>query len=176
MLKNKIAFWKARIILFSILLILFAISAIAHCPLCAGATGAVAATTRIFGIDDLIVGTFIGGFVISTAYWFHRILLKKNKNKSYIRFQLPVIIIVSLLLTFITFYFAGLVGNNILIFGIDKILVGTFFGSLITIFAFGFNAFLKKIYGRSFFPLQAIALTFIFLLLASLTYGLVGLI
>lgn len=151
--------------------------AFAHCPLCSAATGAAVAVTRFYGVDDLIVGTFIGGFIISTAYWSNRYLMKRNKKKQYVQFQLPIIIIVSLLLTLVTFYFAGLLKNSnpaFLVFGIDKIAVGSFIGSMITIFAFWFNDFLRKMNGKSFIPFQGILLSLTFLSLTSLVYYLVG--
>ena len=151
--------------------------AFAHCPLCSAATGTAVAATRYYGVDDLIVGTFIGGFIISTAYWSNKFLMKKNKNKKYIQFQLPIVIILSLLLTFITFYFAKLLKNPnpaFQIFGIDKIVVGSVIGSLISVFAFWFNDFLRRIKGKSFFPFQGIVLSLALLSLTSLLYYVVG--
>ena len=50
----------------------------AHCPLCTGATIVGVGITRSFGLDDSIVGVFVGGMIISTALWFNNVLKKRN--------------------------------------------------------------------------------------------------
>ena len=56
-------------------------------------------------IDDVIVGTFIGGFVVSTAFWLNRIIKKRNKGKDYLPFQSTIIILISFVSTFVSFIF-----------------------------------------------------------------------
>src|SRR3989344_4710120 len=110
---------KNRIAMFGIFLIssLFSISAfsnfvMAHCPLCTAATGAAVLAARWYGIDDLIVSTFIGGLIISTGYWINNWVHKKSKGKGYIKFQLPILVLFSYVSVVATFYFAGFLGNN----------------------------------------------------------------
>ncbi len=150
---------------------------LAHCPLCSAATGAAVAVTRWYGIDDLIVGTFIGGFMISTAAWFNNIL-KKKKRKDYIPFQYGILILSSIVLTVLTFYLAGLLGNtnpSFRIFGIDKILVGMLFGSVVSLVAFKLHGILKSNNGnKSYLPFQVIIVTIALLSFTSLIYYLVG--
>ena len=68
--RNKNKFALFGILLFSSLFstAIFSNAAMAHCPLCTLATGAAVATARWYGVDDLIVSTFIGGTIISTGY------------------------------------------------------------------------------------------------------------
>jgi hypothetical protein len=151
-------------------------SAFAHCPLCTAATGSAVAVARFYGVDDLIVGTFIGGFVISTALWLNRILRKKNKGKDYIPFQWVTVVLLSFILTFISFQSAGIVGYTTL-FGIDRILMGMLLGSAITLFAFGFNGFVRKINGnKNYIPFQVIFLTIGLLLLSVFGYYAMGIV
>lgn len=148
--------------------------ALAHCPLCVAATGSAVSVARFYGVDDLIVGTFIGGFVISTAFWLNKLLKKKNKGNDYIPFQLAIIILLSFILTFTFFQSTGIVSHTTL-FGIDRILAGMLIGSAITLFAFGFNDFIRKINGnKNYIPFQVIVLTITFLLIAVFGYYLVG--
>ncbi len=152
----------------------------AHCPLCVVATGSLVAASRWYGIDDLIVGTFLGGFVISTTAWFDRILKKRNRNKEHIRYQYPIFILASIALTLITFYSLGLLGTgipNYILFGVDKLLIGFLIGSFLTLFAFSFNDLLRKNNGgKNHIPFQVIFLTVIFLLVTSFGYLLLELI
>lgn len=162
------------IFVFIISLIANTVPAHAHCPLCTAATGAAVAAARFYGVDDLIVGTFIGGFIISTAFWFNRVLRKKNKGKDYVPFQLEIISLLSFVLTLISFQTAGIVSIETL-FGIDRIFMGMLIGSLITLFTSGLNDLIRKNNGnKNYIPFQVISLTLAFLSLSVLGYYLVG--
>lgn len=166
-----------RKIIISILLffILFIKPTFAHCPLCVAATGTAVATARFYGVDDLIVGTFVGGFIISTAFWFNKLLRKRNKRKNYLPFQLTIIVILSFVLTFVSFQSADIV-SYATFFGIDRILMGIIFGSIVTLVAFGFNDFMRKKNGnKNYVPFQVIFITIGFLLLSVLSYYIMGL-
>ena len=53
--------------LFIGLLLVLPFSALAFCPLCVVATGALTGVFRWLGVDDLIIGLWLGGFVFSTS-------------------------------------------------------------------------------------------------------------
>lgn len=157
--------------------ILFIKPVFAHCPLCTAATGAAVAVTRWYGIDDLAVGSFIGAFVISTGLWFNKILKKRNKGKEYIPFQSVVLVILVLISTIMSFSLTGLTTSSYFIFfGIDKLIMGTLFGSGMTLFAFWFSKFLRKNMGRTILPFQSIVLTLTFLIVMNLGFYFMGLI
>src|SRR3972149_2519404 len=105
---------KAKIALFGIFLFsslfftsAFSNSAMAHCPLCSAATGAAVVAARYYGVDDLIVSILAGGFLMSTAYWFNNWLLRRNKGKNYLPWQLEILILATFLSTLYTFQLAG---------------------------------------------------------------------
>ncbi len=139
----------------------------AHCPLCSTATAVVVATTRVYGVDDLIVGTFIGGVIVSTAFWTNNFLRKRNKGKDYISYQLPIVNTLFILLTIITFKFAGLLNNTLpqfMIFGIDKIILGYMIGSIITCLTPMINRYIRSFNkGKNYIPFQLMILTLILL-------------
>lgn len=142
----------------------------AHCPLCTAAAGVAVAAARYYGVNDLIVGTFIGGFIISTAFWFNRVLRKKNKGKDFIPLQLAIMILLSFVTTFISFYTGGIVSLSKL-FGVDRIFLGMLLGSVISLFAYGFNGFIRRTHGdKNYIPFQVIIITFSFLLLSVFGY------
>lgn len=148
----------------------------AHCPLCTAATGAAVAVTRWYGVDDLIVGTFIGGLMVSSTLWMNNILIKKRMVL--IPNQGTILVVLTLLTTLLTYYFAGLLNNSdpsFQIFGVDKLFVSTLIGSLITVFSFWFHGFLRKMNdGRNFLPFQGIVVMLLFLSFTSLMYYLTG--
>ena len=81
--------------------------ALAHCPLCSAATGALLIAARSYGVSDLITGTLAGAFAAVTAIWIHNWLKAKNKSKSYFPFQGIVFVLASILMTIITFQVVG---------------------------------------------------------------------
>jgi len=152
----------------------FLTSVFAHCPLCVAATGGAVIGAKLYGVDNLVIGTFIGGFIISTAFWFDLLLRKKNKGDSYLPFQLGTIILLSFLLTFSSFLSVGIFSD--MVFN-ERILIGILVGSIITIAAFTFNDFIRKINGgKSYIPFQVVFFTLAFLLLVVFIYYLLKLI
>ncbi|MEK6852537.1 MAG: hypothetical protein AABX59_01530 [Nanoarchaeota archaeon] len=151
----------------------------AHCALCTAATGAAVAVSRYYGINDLIVGTLVGGFLISTAYWFDNTLKRKNKGKNYIALQLPAIIILTLILTLFSLQIGGIINGegSSYILGIDKLIAGSMLGSIVTIFAFYFHSYLREgNENKNYLPFQSILLVLIFLGLTNLVLYVGGLI
>src|SRR3989344_3853252 len=111
--------------------------AMAHCPLCTGATIVGVGITRSLGWDDSIVGVFVGAMIISSALWMNNIFKKRNMGGNAL-LRITSITIATLVLTFLTFYYAGLfgLGNTYRIFGIEKIVFGAISGSLVSIMGF----------------------------------------
>lgn len=160
--KNKIAMFGIFLISSLLSIPLFSNFVMAHCPLCTAATGAAVLAARWYGIDDLIVSTFVGGLIISTGYWINNWLNKKSKGSGYIKFQLPIIILLSYISVVATFYFAGFLGSSVpkfMLFGIDKLFVGATIGSVVTVAAFALHDMLRKNNGnKNYVPFQAIVL------------------
>ena len=51
----------------------------AHCPLCTTATIIGVGVTRSFGLDDSIVGVFVGAMIVSSALWLNNALKKLKR-------------------------------------------------------------------------------------------------
>lgn len=166
-----------KMIVLFLLYLIFVRIVSAHCPLCTAATGAAVASARLLGIDDLIAGTFFGGFLVSSSLWFNNILKKKNKGIEFIPYQGLLIILFSLVSMIFVYYTLGLLifSPPYVIFGIDKILLGTMIGSFMTLFAFYFHEFLRKINGnKNYIPFQVIILSLFILSLISVSYYIFG--
>ena len=150
---------------------LLPISVFAHCPLCVAATGSAVAIARFYGVPDLITGSFIGAFILSIASWINRVLIKRNRGKSYFPFQ-SIVLAAFWLFAFLTiFSIAKLISFTLF----DKLLLGILVGSFITLFAFKFNDFLREGNGnKNYIPFQVIFVTLAFLLLSVFGYYSMG--
>ncbi|MEK6848861.1 MAG: hypothetical protein AABX65_04485 [Nanoarchaeota archaeon] len=174
-----------RFIIFSligILLVLNIQAVMAHCPLCTVAAGGGIAVARWLGVDDSIVGVFVGAFIVSTALWLGKWLNKKN-----IVISGAILVIASFLLTVVPFYTGGVITDMEMVksmpehhailgmgaFGIDKLLTGIIFGSVFVWGAFAVSDYIKKKRGKVLFPYQGIVFMAITLaILSGIFWGL----
>ena len=149
----------------------------AHCPLCTVAVGAAAVSAKYYGLDVSIIGLLIGAFGISTGLW-----AGLKIRKEFFKFQLPIIVLASFLLTVVpllyisndTVYFplllfgkAGSILNKV--YWVNKVLLGSIIGGLVTLFAYYSHVYMKKINGKVLFQFQGIALTLAFLFASGLS-------
>lgn len=150
----------------------------AHCPLCSVATGMAVATTRVYGIDDMIIGLFIGSFVVSTALWANNISLRRNRGKEYMPYQSLSLVLASLLATLATLYLSGLLGDmRYQVFGVDRIFVGTLAGTAISTASFELHRKLRwHNSNRNYIPMQGVILPLLSVVIASLGFYAMGLI
>ena len=105
--------------------------AYAVCPICTITVGAGLGISRWIGIDDSVTGLWIGGLILSSGLWMAEWLNKKKWRVPY-----PKIVSVLLFYLFVIppLYVANMIGvaNNTL-WGMDKVLIGTFVGSAVFI-------------------------------------------
>ena len=153
----------------------------AHCPLCTAAVGTGVAVTRFYGVDDSIVGLWIGAFVISIALWFDKELKKRNKK---IKFQGPILAILSFVLTVVPFYIGGLITSfsmvrsmpehhsmlGLGVLGIDKLLIGIIVGSVLSYLWMNFGSKIRNKKRKLYVPFQTIILTVVTLIVFSLIF------
>lgn len=146
----------------------------AHCPLCTAAVGAGVLGARYFGLGDSIVGLFVGAFGIATGLW----LASKIKQR-YIPFQTALIAAGSTALTVLPLMALSdqllyipplLLGTNTWLsqaLFVNKFLVGSIIGAIVSGLAWQFHLYIKKLKGRVLFPFQGIAFTIAALLVSS---------
>ena len=152
-MKNKILIYLSVISSF-----LLAKTTLAVCPVCTIAVGAGVGFTRSFGVDDSIIGLWIGGLTVSMIFW--TISWFKKKNIKF-KFRSLITILAYYLLVVVPLYFTGIMGHpdNSLFYGVDKLLLGVLVGSI----AFWFGASLyedmkEKNGGRAYFPFQKVVM------------------
>lgn len=71
-------------------------SALAHCPLCTIGAAAAAGGAAYFGVDQAVIGLFIGAFAISIGSWTGRVI-----KRQFLRWQKEILMAASFLLTVI---------------------------------------------------------------------------
>jgi len=157
----------------------------AHCPLCTTGAAVGVGLTRAYGVDDSIVGVFLGALVVSSALWFNKWLKKK------VDFPLQelLVIIISLLSLAVPFYQFGIITNfemtksmpeyhgmtglgilGLSQFGADKLLFGMIIGTLLLWGVFAFSDYIKKKRGAVLWPYQGLSFMAITLALLSLVF------
>ena len=171
------------IIMLATLILIAVPNVLAHCPLCT--TGAVVGVgyARAYGIDDSIVGLFLGALIVSSALWFNKWLQKKISFP----FQEVLLVLASFLLLAIPFYSTGMIINFSMVksmpeahgmtglgvlglanFGVDKLLFGMILGSLVIWGVFSFSEHITRKIGKRLFDYQGMAFMLASLMILSL--------
>ena len=140
----------------------------AHCPLCSAAIGGAAVAASYYGIDPSVIGLFVGGFALSTGVWVANWI-----KKQYIPHQKKLIVLSSLALTIIpvvpivpdAFYAPIRMFDFVKVLWLNKILVGSVLGVLISGATFAIGNKIKQIRGKSLFPYQGVILPLLMLVL-----------
>ncbi len=149
---------------------------LAHCPICSAATGALVASARVAGVDDVVVGTFIGAFAISTAFWISNFITRRFKRK--IPFQPYALSVISMVSTIASFYVAGLLGTMpsfLYVFGMERLLFGILLGSALSIITFELHNLMRRYNGnKNHFPFQGMILPIAALIAANFAMYLLG--
>lgn len=143
-------------LLFIIGYLLFVGRAYAVCPVCTVAVCAGVGIAEKFGVDDAIIGLWVGALIVSAAWWTINWLKKKNW-----RFKNCALIIFAAyyLLTLAPLYYYGFIGKILNRFcGIDKLLLGIAAGSILFYAGERLHFYLKaKNNGKVYFPFQKVA-------------------
>lgn len=147
----------------------------AICPVCTIAVGAGLGLSRYFGIDDLVSGVWLGGFLTSfslmTANWLYKKEFFKKMKKNYLNLASFVLYI---LLTFIPLHFAGITGHPYnKIVGIDKLLVGSLVGTLVFLASIYLDKKVRKVKGKQLFNYQKVVFPVVLLAIISLIFYLI---
>jgi hypothetical protein len=146
----------------------------AVCPLCTVVVGAGVGLSRYLGIDDTITGLWLGALILSSSLWLID-WFEKRKIKFFARDQITIASFY--LIVLLPLYFSGLMGNKSNTFlGIDKLLLGSFLGTVIFAKAVFADKYLRKLNNnKALFPYQKVITPIVFLIIASIiVYLLLG--
>lgn len=139
----------------------------AVCPVCTVAVAGGIGISRYLGIDDTVTGLWIGAFIISSALWFSSWLRKKHIH---IKYQDIISILFFYLLVIVPLKLTGFLGHlTNTIFGIDKIIFGSFLGSLLFLSSVLLDKYLRsKNNGKVYVYYQKVILPVLILSISSL--------
>ena len=165
------------VFLFYFLFILLSVKPVlAHCPICSAATGTLVAGARVAGVDDIVVGTFVGAFAISTAFWISNVITKRFKRT--IPFQPYILSVVSFVSTVISFYMSGLLGTMpsfLYVLGMERLLFGMIVGSILSVAAFEMHTLLRRYNNNTnYLPFQVMIVPITILIAANAMMYLLG--
>lgn len=146
----------------------------AHCPLCTMGIAAVAGGATYWGFNKLIISLLVGAFAISTGMWVARSIKKK-----FIRFQKPLIVLLSFALTVIPLLsllyvmyplHINLFGDYGSLFNrtylLNASLISSIFGGFIVAIAPSLSEKITSFRGQRI-PFQGVALTLLLLIITS---------
>ncbi|MCL5090850.1 MAG: hypothetical protein M1514_02450 [Patescibacteria group bacterium] len=145
----------------------FGTPAYAVCPVCTIAIGGGVLLSRYLGVDDLIIGVWIGGLILSLGLWTASYL-----KKTYVKGQKWLITAFLWVTTILGLKEAKLLGHPLCkIFGYDKLLVGIISGTVAFLLGYGLDQLLRKMNkepGKALFPYQRVVCPVGLLLIATL--------
>lgn len=165
----------ARFFLVLLLILpVFAIPVLAHCPLCTVGAAFVAGGAAVFGVHRMVIGVFIGAFAASMGVWFGRAVKKR-----FIPLQKTAIFLASYILTVFPIWpllkdshplllnLAGDYGSPLnSTYLIDYFIIGSVIGSLIVIMSPFLSEKITSMRKGRHIPFQGMALTFFLLMIA----------
>jgi hypothetical protein len=139
------------------LYLLFSTSvAYAQCPVCTVGVIAGLGLSRWLGIDDTISGVWIGALLVTMIAWTLRWFKKKKFSFWGIA---PVTSIVYYGMVILPLYWKDIIGHPFnRLWGIDKLIVGISFGSIIFVIAILIYEIMKKKNGHPHFSFEKVVL------------------
>lgn len=137
------------------------------CPVCVIAIGSGLGISRALGVDDALVGIWLGALILALASYTAGWIKKKWPN-----FALADLVAYGgfYLLTLPFFFIFGLFGQGWSAWLESHLLIGMMIGTLVLLMGLGVDSFLrsKKLDGKAFFPFQKVIVPVALLLIATL--------
>jgi len=140
----------------------------AQCPVCIVTIGGSVLLSRYLGIDDLIVGIWSGGLILSLGLWTSTFI-----KRTFIKGQKWILTALLWITTVLGLKQAGFIGNpTCKIHGHDKLLTGIIAGTIVFLLAYATDFVLRKLNknnpGKAFFPYQRVVIPVLLLIIATL--------
>ena len=138
------------------------------CAVCTVAVGATLGISRELGIDDTVVGVWLGAFLSLMIVW-TIVFCKKRNWRFHGMFWVILLATFSLIIPIYTFGYMD--WNSRTIFGVDAFLVSILAGAIIIPIADKLYLFMKKKNGgHAHFPFEKVVVPVLLLALVSLAF------
>jgi len=141
--------------------LVFATKTYAICPLCTIAVGAGVGFSRSLGIDDVIVGLWVGGLLVSSSMWMYEWLkTKKIVKKGTEKWWVVGVAVLMYALVLIPLKLSGIIGHPLnTMLGVDKVLLGVLIGSVVFFASGRLHFYLKGMNKEKvYFPYQKVVI------------------
>lgn len=144
----------------------------AQCPVCTVAVIGGVGLARWLKIDDAITGLWVGGLIVSMILW---TINWTNSKKINFWLRDALIVIAYYAMVIIPLYYYNIIGHPLnVLWGMDKLLLGTLVGSIAFYTAFlKYESIKKANYGHAQFPYQRVVMPVGTLLVFSLIFWLI---
>lgn len=143
------------------------------CPVCTVTVVAGLGISRLLGIDDIVSAIWIGAFILSFSFITIDWIKKKwpKINSKYYFYPTFVLMYVFVLVPLKLDHTIGILGNTI--WGVDKIVLGIFIGSVGLLIGAWADKFQRKKFAKIFFPFQKVVFPVVCLILSSVVFYLI---
>jgi hypothetical protein len=140
------------------------------CPICTVTVIAGLGLSRLLGIDDLITSIWIGAFILSFSFVTIDWIKKKWPKLPTTYYQLPTFVLIYLLvlIPLKLNHSIGIPKNTF--WGIDKIILGTFIGSVVFLIGVWADKYQRRKFKKIFFPFQKVVFPVSILIITSLVF------
>lgn len=140
------------------------------CPVCTVTVIAGLGISRLLGIDDLISSLWIGGFILSFSFVTINWIAKRWPKIDTKYYKLPLVasIYLLVLIPLKLNHSIGIARNTL--WGVDKILLGTFVGSLVFLAGIWADKKERQIKGRQLLKFQRVVFPVLGLIISSLVF------
>ncbi len=137
------------------------------CPICTVGLAAGVGLSRWLRVDDVISGLWIGALILALSIWTFNWLLKKREKKPF--WVLLLCIVFWYLLTFVPFYYTGLLDTECQkILGLNRLVFGAGLGIVMAAVALKIENFARKgTEKKRLFPFQKVIIPIVILLITS---------
>ncbi len=158
---------------------------LAVCPVCTVAVVAGLGISRALGIDDTVTSIWIGGLILSSAFWTIDWIEKSKFKEKVFAFACKVkcgvtekqsltfyVTLAYYLLVFIPLILDHTIGKTLNTFwGVDKILLGTAIGSVVFLIGISLDKLVRKVRdGKQLFHFQKVVFPVSMLIISSLIF------
>jgi hypothetical protein len=167
-IQKYILFFSVLSILHSTFYILLPPISHAVCPICTVAVIGGLGLSRYLGIDDAVSGIWIGGLIISSAFWFAD-WIQKKKPILHTAYYILLSVTLMVLFVFIPLHYSGITGhpfNKIL--GIDKLIFGSIVGAITFLLGVFADKKVREVKGHQLFIYQKVVFPISALVISSL--------
>lgn len=129
--------------------------------------------SRFLGIDDVITSLWIGAFVLSVSFITIAWIAKKWPRSLINNYGVLIITLVYflVLIPLVLNKSIGISTNTL--WGIDKIILGTFIGSLVFLLGIFLDKRVREIYKKQFFSFQRVVFPVLALIITSFIFYLI---